>query len=614
MGLIDLKTDLKSLRYGNDRIGGGNSGQPYITTTIPDDISSYIGTTDFLLRGGINAVRDSAEDIKRLGKMFIDTKSPNGLLFIAKQQLLSRTAVRTQTSGILNEGIYSPLNTLAEAGVIAFGGHLNKQGLNPFADTGAYAAGINNEHLYNVKVNPLQDPAENRLVQLVAGASTNKPIKINGITLTSTKNGANVMSYTGGPGSLLGVGSTTIKYSKISQTALTKFPDTINVTQIYSDTGQNDWAYSPSLITTPYIGETPLADGGSIISGQTKRQGSIQSPKIQDFRALLRTTIQRGSPRDAARNSGATPFSPNYVTQNYELRTGLGQPGNRQNKSYADYTKGVEGIGADAGKSVYPDINLTDKTGKNIGSAKSGLDRINSMPIYRSQDATSSPDANDLCSFRIAIIDNNDPSFKTFLHFRAYLDNISDAYSADWASFKYLGRGENFYNYNGFTRQMSLSWTVFASSKEELTPMYTKLNYLASILAPDYSPKGYMRGNLAQLTIGGYVYEQPGIITGLTYGIEETSPWEIGITSGVEANTDYSVKQLPHMIKVSGFNFIPIQQFIPSKQTLTFTNKNNTAGNVSDDTGFVDGFGTQRFISLADVSGSLYGNVVTANS
>jgi len=119
------------------------------------------------------------------------------------------------------------------------------------------------------------------------------------------------------------------------------------------------------------------------------------------------------------------------------------------------------------------------------------------MPIYRSQDATSSPDANDLCSFRIAIIDNNDPSFKTFLHFRAYLDNISDAYTADWTSFKYLGRGENFYNYNGITRQMSLSWTVFASSKEELTPMYTKLNYLASTLAPDYSPAGYMRGNLA---------------------------------------------------------------------------------------------------------------------
>jgi hypothetical protein len=64
------------------------------------------------------------------------------LLFIAKQQLLSRTAVRTQTSGILNEGIYSPLNTLAQAGVSAFGGHLNKQGINPFSQTGAYSNNI----------------------------------------------------------------------------------------------------------------------------------------------------------------------------------------------------------------------------------------------------------------------------------------------------------------------------------------------------------------------------------------------------------------------------------------------------------------------------------------
>ncbi len=29
MPLLDLKTDLKSLKYGNDRPGGGDSGQPY---------------------------------------------------------------------------------------------------------------------------------------------------------------------------------------------------------------------------------------------------------------------------------------------------------------------------------------------------------------------------------------------------------------------------------------------------------------------------------------------------------------------------------------------------------------------------------------------------------
>ena len=141
MGLRDLRTDLKSLRYGRDTLGGGTSNQPYIKAKIPDGFNNLQNAnSDFILRGGILAARDSATDIVRLGKMFTDTKSPNGLLFIAKQQLLSRIAVRTQTSGrTLNEGVYSPLNTLAEAGVVAFGGHLVKQGINPFASTGAYS-------------------------------------------------------------------------------------------------------------------------------------------------------------------------------------------------------------------------------------------------------------------------------------------------------------------------------------------------------------------------------------------------------------------------------------------------------------------------------------------
>jgi hypothetical protein len=149
MSIVSLKTDLKSLKYGRDRIGAGSSNQPYIQTPIPNGFNNLGSSTDFILRGGINAIKDSAVDIKRLGKMFTDLKSPNGLLFISKQQLLSRTAVRTQTSGDLNEGIYSPLNTLAEAGLVAFGGHLNKQGINPFDETGAYA---NNDNLYSTRM------------------------------------------------------------------------------------------------------------------------------------------------------------------------------------------------------------------------------------------------------------------------------------------------------------------------------------------------------------------------------------------------------------------------------------------------------------------------------
>ena len=586
MGLINLKTDLKSLRYGNDRIGGANSGQPYITTAIPDRIGPYIGTTDFLLRGGINAVRDSITDVQRLGKMFKDTKSPNGLLFIAKQQLLSRTAVRTQTSGILNEGNYSPLNTLAEAGVVAFGGHLVKQGLNPFADTGAYS---NNGNLYDVRVTPTATNPKtdtNRLINLLEANIEQQPRSKNNVTLN---NGINVMTYTGGPGSRLGVGNTGIRYSKTSKTFLSQ------PSKNYSF-DNNTWVYNSTLTNAPFPPSViiPFLQQGP----QQDPKGTKASPSIQDFRAVLRT--QTGALKQDGRtstDSGATPISPNYNTQNYELRTSLGQPGQRSGKSYANYDKGV--IDLSTNKSTYGDAEI-----KGLGSFPSGLDKINSVPIYRSDLASTDSQLTDLCDFRIAIIDNNAPAFKTFLHFRAFLGGISDAYQADWTPFKYLGRGENFYTYNGFTRQMSLSWTVAAQSKEELIPMYKKLNYLASTLAPDYSPQGYMRGNIAQLTVGGYVYEQPGIITGLTYDIQEDSPWEIGINTA--GGVDETVKQLPHIIRVSSFNFIPIQDFIPSKQYLTFTNNQGTQ-DTNDDYGFANrnGYGAQRFISLANASDPL---------
>ena len=174
---------------------------------------------------------------------------------------------------------------------------------------------------------------------------------------------------------------------------------------------------------------------------------------------------------------------------------------------------------------------------------------------------------------------------------------MSDDYTADWSSDKLMGRGENFYRYNGFDRKISLGWTVAAQSKQELIPMYQKLNYLASTLAPDYSKTiGYMRGSLATLTVGGYLYEQPGIITSINYSIPEESPWEIAIPTNPEdfvgegANqikSDKSVKEMPHMIKVTGFNFTPIHEFTPRLQQNTFSKS-----------GKLTKFGKERYIAL----------------
>ena len=125
--------------------------------------------------------------------------------------------------------------------------------------------------------------------------------------------------------------------------------------------------------------------------------------------------------------------------------------------------------------------------------------------------------------------------------------------------------------------------------------MYKKLNYLASICAPDYSGHGYMRGNIVTLTIGGYFYEQPGIITGFSYEMnDDNSTWEIGIND--EAGSDNTVKELPHLIKVTGFNFTPIHTFAPRKQQMSYAK-----GDILTD---ANGYGPERYIALANGFGN----------
>lgn len=605
MGLINLKTNLKSLRYGNDQLGGGSSNQPYIKTDIPAGFNNLqLLDNDFILRGGALTVRNSALDVSRLTKMFTDTKSPNGLLFIAKQNLLSRTAVRTQTSGILNEGIYTPLSTLAEAGLVAFGGHVLKQGLNSFAGTGAYS---NNPNLYGVKVNNNQPIEENRLVRLYQ-AKTNflvsEPFE-KGVILNS--DGINVISYSGGPGSILGIGKTNIRYAQNQLTGKNNY----KIPSGYYD-GPISWTppqqgFSEETINKRNINNdkrvyasisgsaspTEYYDGGVDLKNKTPQPNvsadqqfpqntftytqrnieyeppnSLGSPSIQDFRKIIRSELS-STQQENSKKSGITPNSPDYSTENIEARVNIGGknklgPGNKTGKNLISYTKGSE-----------------------IGP----VDRINAFPLYQSEGVTPDNTKNDLAKFRIAVISNKDPKFKTFMHFRAFIDSFSDAYSSTWNPITYLGRGENFYTYSNFTRTINLNWTVAAQSKEELIPMYHKLNYLASSLTPYYTPKGYMAGNLIQLTVGGYLYEQVGFFTSLTYDMSD-STWEIGIND--VGDDDDTVKELPKVIKVTA-TFTPIHDFIPSLQS-----------NEYGLDGIVEKYGSEHYIALSNGKGNNY--------
>ena len=81
-----------------------------------------------------------------------------------------------------------------------------------------------------------------------------------------------------------------------------------------------------------------------------------------------------------------------------------------------------------------------------------------------------------------------------------------------------------------------------------------------------------MRGNLVQLTLGGYFYEMPGIIENITITIPNDTTWEIGIPPSEEDSTQFAasptkftgnnVQELPHRLEIS-MTFKPIHNFLP---------------------------------------------------
>jgi hypothetical protein len=497
MPLVNLTTNLKSLKWGKDRIGGGSSNQPYIKSSIPNDITKLgkTGGPDFLVRGGTLLPSRIKDDGVRLTKMLGDTKSTNGLLFTAKQFSLSRIGVNTQAgkSSLLSlsplpGGIYNPLSPIIQSALTPLGLY-NPRNISQVK--------YNNT---NIETSRLENFYEKHIKQ-----------KSNG--------GGILYSYNGGPNSIGGIGKTQIKLSSDrNRTGINNI-----------NTSESKYKDSFILPDEKYINDInktiPFTRDNTLFG---LPRSFIAATKIISTRTSEPVKVKRL----------------NYSTLNnrIEQRFNLGNPGKRKTG------------------------------GLNYETTSDILDKITSFNLYKSStpNPNQSSELEDLIPFRIGIIQNDNPNEKVYIHFRAFLDSMSDAFTSNWDSLKYMGRGETFYKYKGFDRTINLSWTVAAQSKPELMPIYEKLNYLASSLTPYYSTEGYMGGNLATLTVGDYIKEQPGIIKSLTYTVPEESPWEIGI--GIEKDKDSTVGQLPHIIRVTGFSFVPIYEFLPQIQQNTYSN------------------------------------------
>lgn len=544
MPLINFKTDFTALKYGSDRPGGGDSGQPYMQFPIenestPDIIRRYYqinrtsldfpirgGAITQLVEGGIGVV-SSTIDRERIQKFFKD--APRGTAFIQKQVGLQLTNPKTQVPNSLAfagaslgnavlpvTNVYNPLNTLAQVQVMGTGAHFNRHGVAPTLyesakQTYEFIAGApeNNTQV----TNRLSILRALKLIGdtnfLISSDTVNgigiDPLLVDRLGISTIQN--QLFNYSGGPGSVYGLG-----FTRIFRATNTQPVQDVATGLTYSTIG---FTYKQLAEQKTYV------------------NGNQAHPAVRDFRQIL--SYNSTAPRVAYVD---------YAVYGIEPKLNVGNPGAKDNRLwYTDTSKEV------------------------------AIDRLNALnPFYYNPNATDpwtkgGSDTNDMIKFAFECIDNDNPSFSVALMFRAFLEGqITDNHTAEYNSFKYLGRGETFRTYQGFDRSISFSFKIFTQTRSEMLPLYRKLNQLISQVYPDYSPKyNLMRGNVVNVTIGDYIYRMPGFLENVNVTIDNSNtPWEILLNQG--GGVDDDVRQLPHMITVQ-CSFKPIMNILPRKES-----------------------------------------------
>ena len=370
MPLLDLKTDLKSIKYGHDRPGGGNSNQPYIKTDINtvDKGINRLRLTNFddgLIRGGIiGALNASIVDTIRISKFLTDF--PKGPLFIVKQVGLQLSNPRLEIpknraniikGGLANvlaastNGLLEPtriynlgINTIAQIPVNAFGGHFSRHGILPIQNEASKYEAVatnNNDVLGSSKFNrlvgltnkfELGDRKPNATIDrriannisILFRAMTGRPaaFRVNPQDLI-------IDDYKGGPGSTYGIlGRTTInRYSNTEDGYLSYL--SFNQSKQFAGQTRNDKgnpipvSYSPKFLgSSNYSSSSLNTNPGNILISSTSRT-TLEDYIATNSDKLASLSHVNNSITDANTNLRSGSF---YGVSNYsgsDLRTFL---------------------------------------------------------------------------------------------------------------------------------------------------------------------------------------------------------------------------------------------------------------------------------------------------
>ena len=153
----------------------------------------------------------------------------------------------------------------------------------------------------------------------------------------------------------------------------------------------------------------------------------------------------------------------------------------------------------------------------------------------------------------------NDPEADDIIVFRAHITNFDDSITANWSPVTMIGRADPNYTYTGMSRDVGVSFDIYATDRDEVKPIWRKLNALAGYTSPTYDPESIaMIAPWMRLTVGDVFVQAPVVLTSISYDFAMDAPWEINIED------DPTMMQVPLKIGVS-LNFNMIGDYMPQK-------------------------------------------------
>ena len=519
---------------------------------------------DGMIRGGaVTSAERAAVDVFRIGKFLASTR---GLSFILKQQGLYMSGPNTEAGNIIGtkgklaigNGITSLIGNIATQ-------HL---GLRYRKDSILTVPNVVYSDIFKLPT------YINRLERLKTELLTNNFISSNGGIIPS-------LSGIGGPRSVYGLGITNIKryYSSNQEFVYLNGFDTPQIA--VSNFNYNNRVLNQNISESSLLLKTLKEKDGSFIYTLPKKVKDLNSEIVSEFSVDKKyTTLSYNE----LMNRASLTMLGNSQIRNFLLK-GNGEPLNDniaktfwipQNKKIQNY---LEINQHKRPKVLYPDYG---KHGKDLRNPVSG----SFMDVYKAGgfgmidpiwkvNQQEDEAIDDFVKFMFHDLNTNER-----FRFRAYIENINESYNPEMTQVKIAGRADSAYIYQGFDRNVSISFKVAALSRGDLMLMWDQLERLAKTTLPKYSSTNKMIGPLIKFTIGNWFNNMPAIVRGLSYSVDNETPWEINIEgsnlySGKDIN---SVGELPKYIDVQ----LDIQVLGSVRPESNNQNDNISANNIID--------------------------------